>query len=91
MVKRALVVVCKRVLLRAISTYRKVSSNSLEYGLSYKSFAQSQWVIACLPEVRRPDYGCVRILVPVLELELPELLELLELLLAKERLELSAS
>ena len=35
--------------------------------------------------------GCVRILVPVLELELPELSELLELLLANERLELSAS
>ena len=37
------------------------------------------------------NLGCVRILVPVLELELPELSELLELLLANERLELSAS
>ena len=37
------------------------------------------------------DIGCVRILVPVLELELPELSELLKLLLANERLELSAS
>ena len=40
--------------------------------------------------VRSSDdvYGCVRILVPVLELELSELSELL---LANERLELSAS